>query len=62
MVKSPCTNICTIARDKDVCLGCGRTSKEIKSWIFKTNKEKMKILNKLKINKIKIAANEHAGF
>ena len=36
-IKSPCIDVCKLK--KDVCLGCGRTSYQIRNWSkFRSNK------------------------
>ena len=47
MVKSPCTNICTMSLDGKLCMGCGRTIEEITNWYYFSNKEKKKIIKKI---------------
>ena len=47
MVKSPCTNICTMSKDGKLCLGCGRSIDEITNWSYFSNKEKEKIIKKI---------------
>ena len=48
MVKSPCNNICTIQKNTRICVGCGRTIKEIVNWMSFNDNEKKIILSKLK--------------
>jgi uncharacterized protein len=48
MIKSPCLNICSLDANSNLCLGCGRSIKEIKNWVFYSHDKKKKILNKLK--------------
>ena len=47
MVKSPCTNICTMSSDGKLCMGCGRTIEEITNWYYFRNEEKKKIIKKI---------------
>jgi predicted Fe-S protein YdhL (DUF1289 family) len=47
MVKSPCTNICTMSSDGKLCMGCGRTIEEITNWYYFSNEEKKKIIKKI---------------
>mgnify|MGYP005992946123 CR=1 FL=1 len=44
-MKSPCTKICTLK--DEVCIGCGRTLKEIANWSKYTTEERRKILGRL---------------
>lgn len=46
MIKSPCVNICTIKGD--TCIGCKRTMKEIAQWKNMSDKEKQKVLDRIK--------------
>ena len=43
---SPCIGICKLT--KDICIGYGRTIKQISEWKNYHNKEKKKIINNLK--------------
>lgn len=43
-VESPCTGICRIAPETDLCLGCKRTLDEIADWRMLTNDEKRAVL------------------
>ena len=47
MVKSPCTNICTMSLDGKLCMGCGRSIEEITNWSYFSNEEKKKIIKKI---------------
>ncbi|MCG8536311.1 MAG: DUF1289 domain-containing protein [Pseudomonadales bacterium] len=42
-VTSPCVRNCCLNPD-DVCIGCGRTLEEIKSWTSYSDAEKKRIL------------------
>ena len=44
---SPCNNICKFDYAKDICIGCGRTSREITNWIFYSDEERENILDQL---------------
>tara|TARA_Y100000766_G_C18320117_1_gene325153 strand:- start:109 stop:276 length:168 start_codon:yes stop_codon:yes gene_type:complete len=46
-IKSPCTGICTIDEDDDLCIGCLRKTKEIVDWKSMTINEKNNILKKI---------------
>jgi len=53
MTASPCINICEIDPKTNICMGCGRTMKEISNWINLSDSERKKIVLSLenKINK-----------
>ena len=46
-VASPCRNICTLERDRRLCLGCGRTLDEIGRWSRMSEAEKQAVLDRL---------------
>ncbi|WP_081973193.1 DUF1289 domain-containing protein [Paracoccus sanguinis] len=46
-VASPCRNICTLDRDRHLCLGCGRTLDEIGRWSRMSEAEKQAVLDRL---------------
>ena len=46
-IKSPCTKICKINAN-NTCIGCGRTTGEIKDWFRKSEEEKSAIVNSAK--------------
>lgn len=48
MMKSPCINICKIDPKSNICLGCGRSIKEISDWINLDDEEREKLLSDLK--------------
>ena len=53
MVDSPCNDVCTTDPESGLCIGCGRTSKEIANWLFFTEDQKKRGLKALKTrNKI----------
>ena len=41
VVESPCINVCKI--ENDVCIGCGRSLKEIAQWSKMTDTEKEQV-------------------
>tara|TARA_B110000503_G_C6927214_1_gene321210 strand:- start:23 stop:169 length:147 start_codon:yes stop_codon:yes gene_type:complete len=47
-MKSPYLNICKIDPKSNICLGCGRSIKEISDWINLDDEEKEKLLSDLK--------------
>ena len=48
MIDSPCTDICTTDPESGLCIGCGRTKKEIENWFSYTDSEKKQVLMKIK--------------
>jgi len=46
-IDSPCIDICTIDRDSDECIGCGRTVEEVRNWANFNNLKKKQILENL---------------
>jgi len=42
-VASPCTSICSL-NDQDICIGCHRTSKEIREWSYLDNHQRLDVL------------------
>ena len=46
-VASPCRNICTLDRDRRVCLGCGRTLDEIGRWSRMSDAERQAVLDRI---------------
>jgi len=48
MTASPCINICNIDPKTNICMGCGRTMKEISNWINMSDLEKEKLIFDLK--------------
>jgi len=44
---SPCTSACKLDYEQDICIGCGRTTKEIIHWIVYSDKQRLIILKKL---------------
>ena len=43
VVESPCINICKVDIERDVCIGCGRSLKEIAQWSKMTDTEKEQV-------------------
>jgi predicted Fe-S protein YdhL (DUF1289 family) len=42
---SPCTNLCSVNPDTDLCAGCLRTLDEIAMWSGMTPEEKRRVLD-----------------
>ncbi len=47
---SPCVSICKV--EKDICIGCGRTLKEIASWTNFTKDQRQKVLERIERDKV----------
>ena len=47
LILSPCIQVCRIAEDTDLCLGCGRTLTEIAAWSSLTDRERRAVLTLL---------------
>ena len=48
MTTSPCIKVCEIDPKNNICMGCGRTMKEISNWINMSDLEKEKLIFDLK--------------
>lgn len=46
-VESPCVNICRIAPDSGLCVGCARTPAEIADWLHYTPEERRALMAEL---------------
>jgi len=46
-MESPCTRICVIDADTQLCAGCGRTLAEIAAWSAMTDVERRRIMREL---------------
>ena len=51
--ESPCIGVCLIEDNgtDDICLGCGRTPKEIERWLTYTDADKIEI-NAIALNRL----------
>ncbi|MDB5713415.1 MAG: hypothetical protein JWO15_812 [Sphingomonadales bacterium] len=47
-IVSPCTQICTISADGELCIGCGRTLDEIGRWSTATADDRLAILVRIR--------------
>lgn len=47
MEQSPCVRICTLNND-NICIGCGRSTQEIKNWTTFSDEEKRNVKGQLK--------------
>lgn len=50
--KNPCISLCKF--DEEICLGCGRSKREIKSWKKMEKDEKRSVLAKSALRLIKL--------
>ena len=48
MIKSPCKNICRMDDDDKFCIGCHRTTNEIKNWSHYSTNIKLKLIKELR--------------
>lgn len=48
MTPSPCNKICRINGAATLCVGCGRTVEEIKTWTALSDYEKQQVVEKAK--------------
>jgi predicted Fe-S protein YdhL (DUF1289 family) len=48
-VPSPCKNICKL--ENNICVGCGRSKRDIKNWSQYSNETKYQIIQKIKKKK-----------
>lgn len=48
MEQSPCVRICTLNNDS-ICIGCGRSTQEIKNWVTFSDEEKRNVKAQLKL-------------
>ena len=46
-VSSPCIQVCVIDPATRFCMGCGRTGEEIAAWPFKTEDERIALMQTL---------------
>ena len=46
-ILSPCQSVCAVDGQTGLCLGCGRTLKEIGSWTKMTPEERRDVMNEL---------------
>jgi|MDTC01.1.fsa_nt_gb predicted Fe-S protein YdhL (DUF1289 family) len=44
-IPSPCIKVCTI--ENDHCLGCGRSTDEIKEWFYCDDQRKLEIIEQI---------------
>lgn len=44
-IPSPCVSICSMNRD-ELCIGCYRTSREIREWLLMEDDERLDVIEK----------------
>lgn len=44
-ISTPCVRICKLK--ENICTACGRTSEQIKNWLFYSEKQRKEIMRKL---------------
>ena len=49
MIKSPCVSICRMDEDGKFCIGCQRTTNEIKNWVHYSTSTKLELIKELRI-------------
>ena len=54
---SPCIGICTIDKDTQNCIGCGRTSEQITEWTKYTDKRREEIIKEIQLNHCQVLSN-----
>jgi len=50
-ITSPCTDVCEIDPDTDLCRGCSRTLDEIAAWVNLSDGQRQDILNSIAARK-----------
>jgi len=48
-IETPCNKVCVLDAASGLCIGCGRTSAEIGSWIGMTAEERRRIMAELPV-------------
>jgi len=46
-ISTPCIKVCAVSGQSGLCIGCGRTLKEIASWGALSEAERLAIMSKL---------------
>ena len=54
---SPCIGICTIDKDTQNCIGCGRTQDQIREWTIYTDKQRDEIIKEIQLNRCQVLSN-----
>jgi hypothetical protein len=50
-LETPCVNICLLDAKTGLCVGCGRTIKEIAGWASMSDSERRAIMHALPVRK-----------
>jgi predicted Fe-S protein YdhL (DUF1289 family) len=45
LIESPCTKICTLHPQLNICTGCGRTASEIAAWLTLSREERIGLID-----------------
>jgi hypothetical protein len=61
MIESPCVKVCTLETRSGLCLGCGRTIKEIARWSAMTVEERRLVMTELPSRLAAAAAPQNAA-
>ena len=48
-VQSPCIQVCKL--ENNMCVGCGRSKRDIKNWLQYSNEKKYQIIKQIKKGK-----------
>lgn len=59
-LESPCTDVCKFDRKADLCVGCFRTTDEIRQWRKFTDHKRRQILAERRQRETKLAARRPA--
>ncbi|MBT3566606.1 MAG: DUF1289 domain-containing protein [Porticoccus sp.] len=43
IVPSPCVSVCAMS-EEDICVGCYRTSREIREWMLMEDRDRLKVI------------------
>ena len=54
-MKSPCIKICKLI--DNVCIGCGRTAKQITEWTKYTDKERDNLIKEIQLSRCQVLSN-----
>jgi predicted Fe-S protein YdhL (DUF1289 family) len=45
LIESPCTKVCTLHPQLNICTGCGRTASEIAAWLTLSREERIGLID-----------------
>lgn len=60
-ISSPCARICMIDRKSGLCMGCGRTVKEIGAWASMSEDQRLAVMAELPARRAKAGLTSPAG-